>query len=168
MSGLRLFPVPADLTPESGWRLVVDGLVERPLALGLRDLRALPASGLEDDFRCEEGWTAPAQRWRGVPLRAVLKRAGLRPDAAYLSISSGGFVAVLPLASVSDEDPLLALELNGEPLPREHGGPLRLVAREVACFRSVKWVDRIEATSLPANETALAIATARVAKRSTP
>ena len=66
-----------------GWRLRVDGLVERPQVLSLADLRAFPARTQTTRHDCVEGWSAVG-KWTGVPLAEVLKRAGLRPQARFV------------------------------------------------------------------------------------
>ncbi|HEY7294520.1 MAG TPA: molybdopterin-dependent oxidoreductase, partial [Dehalococcoidia bacterium] len=108
--------------------------------------------------------TVPRLRWRGVPLGALLERAGTLPRARFVAIGAGEFVAVLPLNTVGATQPLLAWALNGAPLPREHGGPLRLVAGDLLCYRSVKWVDRLVVSDVPPVESARDLAERRVAR----
>jgi DMSO/TMAO reductase YedYZ molybdopterin-dependent catalytic subunit len=165
LPSLPIFPFPGGLTAVSNWCLRVDGLVHAPLVLDLDSVRSLPAVTLAADFSCEEGWAVPELRWLGVPLRTILALADVRPEASYLTVSSGDFVALLPLSSLREGEPLLAYELNDAPLPPEHGGPLRMVASDVACYRSVKWVDRIELTAAAVEETAKRIAGDRIARR---
>ncbi len=162
---LPVFPVPAGLPVESAWRLRVEGLVQSPLILDLASVRSLPAVTLAADFSCEEGWTVPGLRWRGIPLRVILELAGVEAEAGYVAAGSGDFVAVLPLSMIGACEPLLAYELNGKPLPQAHGWPLRLVASSTACYQSVKWVDHLVLTGAPAEETARSVALARLASR---
>jgi DMSO/TMAO reductase YedYZ molybdopterin-dependent catalytic subunit len=99
-------------------------------------------------------------RWRGVPLATVLKRAGLRhsavdvlpqgldPDYVTGGVNLGPVRRPLPLSKVF-KDVLLAYEMNGEPLPPDHGFPVRLVVPDWIGISSIKWVGRVEVSSTP-------------------
>lgn len=154
----RLPVHPAGNRPWSG--LIVDGLVARPLRLTLDDLAALPQRDLSDDFSCVEGWTVPAVPWRGVPLAALLDLVGADPEACWIQASAADFSVPLPLHIAGAG--ILALELEGAPLPREHGGPIRLVAPGSECYASIKWIERIELRREPAPNTARDRALARL------
>jgi len=167
MSGRELERLPVfllrDEQPPAPQAIAVDGLVERPCLLAVERIRALPAVEFTADFVCEEGWRVPGLRWRGVRLTDLLALVGPLPSAQYVCVGSGGFVATMPLAQVAADPLLLAYELDGKPLPAEHGGPLRLVAPWTACYQSVKWIDRIELAADARTETASTIARARIA-----
>lgn len=141
---LPVHPVPAGLAAPDTWRLQVDGLVAQPLDLSVSEVEALGAQARTADFVCEEGWMVPDQRWEGVALAAILRRAGVQPEAHFLKVYAGNFTVLLPLEEALTGGALLARRLNGTPLTPEHGAPLRLVAPGRACFYSVKWVDRLE------------------------
>jgi DMSO/TMAO reductase YedYZ molybdopterin-dependent catalytic subunit len=165
LEALPQFPVPASISDvPPAWTVIVSGLVTTPLRLSPAGIEALPGSELTADFVCEEGWAVPRLRWWGVPLATVLQQATLLPDARYLGVGAGEFVAALPLATIDATSPLLAYALNGSPLPREHGGPLRLVAADTWCYQSVKWVDHIDVLSDPPLETAALFARERAAR----
>jgi DMSO/TMAO reductase YedYZ molybdopterin-dependent catalytic subunit len=141
---LSVHPVPAGVATPDAWRLRVEGLVTRPLTLSIRDVEALGMQAHSADFVCEEGWMVPDQQWEGVEVAAILERAGVKPTARFLKVYAGDFTVLLPLEEALRGGALLARRLNGEPLTREHGAPLRLVAPGRACFYSVKWVDRLD------------------------
>src|SRR2546428_9610352 len=100
-------------------------------------------------------------RWTGVPLRAVLESARLRPhvvEALAIGADRGRppevadeipFARSLPLAKARDPDTLLALQMNGRPIPPEHGAPIRLIVPGWYGMASVKWLERIEALAEP-------------------
>ncbi len=147
----------------AAWRLTVGGLVERPLALDLTAIRALPAAKVSGEFRCREGWTVPDNRWRGATLDALLAEARPAARGRFLVVEAGEYTVCLPLSEVRGSSTILAYERNGEPLPVKHGGPLRLVApSQPDCFTSVKWVERLEATDAPRAGTAEVIALGRL------
>jgi DMSO/TMAO reductase YedYZ molybdopterin-dependent catalytic subunit len=124
-------------------------------------LNQLPRRPLRQDFRCEEGWVGPDLDWEGVPLADLLRRAGPLPDARYVSFQAGAYQVGLTLDAAMAPDVLLALGLQGAPLPPEHGGPCRLVAPGQACYHSVKWVERIVLSAEPPQDTGREIAMLR-------
>lgn len=135
-----------DLARDPGYRLVVEGAVERRLELSLDDLRALPQREARLPIACVEGWSASA-RWRGVPVRDLLARAGAAADAEATVESlqpSGRYrAASLNTDQVSDQDTLLAVELDGEPLHIDHGFPVRLIGPNRPGVLQTKWVSRL-------------------------
>ena len=163
---LDQLPVFPDVTPDAEWHaLRVEGLVDRPLDLGLDRLAALARGELVDDFACVDGWVVPDQRWEGVTVAALLELAGPRREAAHVAFSAGSYTVGMALAEALDHNVVVALRLNGQWLPAEHGGPCRLMAKGQDCYFSVKWLDRIQLLAEPPQETGLAIAQARNAAR---
>ena len=158
---LDALPVhPGEGPDPAAWRLRVDGLVDTPLDLDLGDLAAMPQQLMVDDFSCLEGWTVPGLRWRGVAVADLLDRAAAPSEAAWVQLSADDFSLPLPIAEARTA--LLALEVNDEPLPAEHGGPARLVVPGGECFTSIKWTERIEVRAEPADNSARRIALARL------
>lgn len=144
--------------------LRVDGLVLR--ALDLRpgtDLAGLPRVARTEAFTCEEGWTVPSVRWRGVRLADVVALAGPLPAARYVRVHAGEYAVPVPLDDAGAA--LLCEEMNGQPLPAIHGGPWRLLVPGGACFTSVKWVDRLELTAGAGPNDGERIARARLQSR---
>jgi len=143
MSDLPSHGVPDDVDP-TGWELAVDGRVGQPRTYAREDLRAMPLAERTGDFSCVEGWTASGLTWRGVELDPLLDDADEDASFALVHAMDGEYACGFPLAAL--DGALLAIELDGEPLPVEHGGPARLVpAGDGAdCWESVKWVSRLE------------------------
>ena len=121
------------LVPRS---LRIDGLVVKPLDLTLADLRLMAQHEPRDDFRCREGWVVADLRWRGVLLQTVFARARPHREARHVQASARDFSISVPLDRAAHA--LLAIKLNESNLPREHGGPVRLVAPGGECFTSIK------------------------------
>jgi DMSO/TMAO reductase YedYZ molybdopterin-dependent catalytic subunit len=153
--GVRRAMAPAD------WTLAIAGLVDRPLQLSLADLAALPQTTLTSVHQCAGNPlapTVPTRRvgcvtWGGVRLADVLALAGPTADARFLwadGADGGVFDGTevpfyrkdLPLPRVP-ADVLLATQINGEPLPAQHGAPLRLVVPGWFGTNSVKWLWRL-------------------------
>ncbi len=154
------------------WRLDVGGLVDRPLRLTLDDLRAMPARSAVVTLECAgngrslleprvdgEQWGLGAvstAEWTGVPLVEVLERAGPRSEAREVvfrgadrgtvdeSATTVDFERGLSLEEALESEALLAYAMNGEPLPIQHGYPLRLVVPGWYAVASVKWLTNID------------------------
>ena len=148
------------------YRLRVSGLVDRPLSLSLADLRAMPSRELVFGFECS-GNRGPVNglssngRWRGVPLRAVLERAGVKPEAREFVLFGadhgeedvefrGSTYTVdqqygrsLQRDQALSDEPLLAYSLNDEPLTTHQGRPLRLLVPGWYGAPNVKWLSEI-------------------------
>jgi DMSO/TMAO reductase YedYZ molybdopterin-dependent catalytic subunit len=159
------------------FRLTVGGLVDRPLSFSLHDLHSMRSHTLIVTLECAgngrtlfhpaiegEKWNLGAvstAEWTGVPLAEVLDRAGVRPGAREVLFrgadgeNSGGdsgpirFERSLQLDHARDNDPLLAYAMNGEPLPIQHGYPLRLIVPGWYAVASVKWLTEIELIDRP-------------------
>ena len=129
-----------------GWRLIVDGLVERPLTFTYAEILALPRSELVADIHCVTSWSHFGMRLQGVPLAVVLERAVPRPEARFIrfeAYSDRRHDTSLPL-DLALADTWLIHSRDGEPLTPEHGWPLRTVTPSRYFYKSLKWVHRIE------------------------
>ncbi|MGI8683344.1 MAG: molybdopterin-dependent oxidoreductase, partial [Mycobacteriales bacterium] len=138
------------------YRLEVGGLVERPVSLSLTDLRTLGQSEQITKHNCIQGWTAIAQ-WGGVPLARILELVGPTAAAKHVVFYAfddkgetegegryGFYYGTVPLFLANNPQTILALEMNGAPLPVEHGAPVRLRIETQLGFKMVKWVRAIE------------------------
>ena len=130
------------------YRLVVEGPgVAEPLELTLDDLRAMPQREAELPIACVEGWST-SQRWRGVPVRDLLDRAGVAEDAEVRVVSMQRSrrqkSSELNRDHARDPDTLLALEVNDEVLAPDHGFPVRLIGPNRPGVMQTKWVGRLE------------------------
>jgi len=164
---LSALPVhPTDRDEARPHVLRVDGLVEQMIALTPGDLDVLPQSDFADNFSCLEGWTVPDVKWRGVALEHVLALAAPRPDAQWLQASAGEFS--VPIKMQEARRAILATHIGDDPLPREHGGPVRLVVPGGDCFTSIKWLDHLELRAEPGVSTGESIALGRLAASRTP
>lgn len=146
-SGWRIYTVAASMPrfDPVTWRLQIDGLVERPQSIDYQQLRSLPAAEQVSTFHCVTGWTVSNVHWRGVRFADLLAAAGLHPDARVLTFTSAEqpYVDTLTLEQAKLPDVMLAYEMDGKPLAREHGAPVRVVIPEMYGYKGVKWVSRI-------------------------
>jgi len=133
------------------WKLRIHGLVRNPLALSLTELRQLGARAQITMHNCDEGWNAIGQ-WIGVPLGLLLTMAGLAPSARYVvfhcldkKADDGNFYyESIDLFDAYHPQTILAYDMNGRPLPVEHGAPLRLRVETQIGYKNAKFVDRVE------------------------
>jgi DMSO/TMAO reductase YedYZ molybdopterin-dependent catalytic subunit len=161
-SSLPVHPYKAEQSRTGALR--VSGLVGKSLELTLADLERLPQTDLTDDFTCVEGWTVPQLKWGGVLLETVLSLAEPAAAARYVQATAGEFS--LPLSREVAQRALLAIHLNSEALPVEHGGPIRLVVPGGQCFTSVKWLETLELRAEAGPNTAEKIAMDRLRNKS--
>jgi DMSO/TMAO reductase YedYZ molybdopterin-dependent catalytic subunit len=127
------------------WRLRVEGRVERPLTLTYDDLLRLPRAEQVSTFHCVTGWSVKDVHWAGVRFGDLLAEANPGPAAKVLRFVSSEqpYDDTLTLEQARLPDVMLAYEMDGKPLRREHGAPVRLVIPEMYGYKSVKWVQRI-------------------------
>jgi len=151
-SGWRIYSVTSiPRVDRSTWRLTIDGLVGRPLQLSYSDLRALPRAEQVTDFHCVTGWSVSRVRWAGVRFRDLLAAARPRPTAAALGFFSadGAYSDSLSMDQAHLPDAMLAYEMDGAPLTRPHGAPVRVVIPEMYGYKGVKWVNKITLLDQP-------------------
>jgi DMSO/TMAO reductase YedYZ molybdopterin-dependent catalytic subunit len=127
------------------WDLRVFGLVERPLTLTLDELRALPAVTWTRDIHCVTKWSKFDMTWTGVRVRDLFEQAGVLPEATHvMEHAEYGYTTNLPLADITTDEAIVAYALEGEDIPAEHGGPVRIVVPHLYFWKSAKWVRGLE------------------------
>jgi DMSO/TMAO reductase YedYZ molybdopterin-dependent catalytic subunit len=150
------YRIDIDTTPpavrEESWRLQIGGLVEKPLAFTLADLRARPPMHQFITLSCISntvgGDLIGTTRWTGVSLKQMLPDLGLRANATHLKIrSADGFYEIVALDTIKDDERvMLAYAWDGLPLAQEHGFPLRIYIPDRYGMKQPKWIESIEAT----------------------
>lgn len=146
-SGWRIYTVAPEMPdiPAALHRVRVTGMVSRPAVLSLSDLARIDDRRIVRDFHCVTGWSVDGVRWRGASVAAVLEHVGADPAARAVRFVSAErpYEDTLTVAQARLDDVILAFEMDGAPLRREHGGPLRLVMPRMYGYKSVKWVEGI-------------------------
>jgi DMSO/TMAO reductase YedYZ molybdopterin-dependent catalytic subunit len=136
----------------SSWRLEIGGRVHNPTTLTWDDFMALPQTEDVSDFHCVTTWSRFSNRWRGVRMRDLAELAVPHDDAHFVYFTSYDvqpgteipYTTNLPLARATEDDVLLVHTWEGDPLPREHGGPVRVITPKLYAWKGAKWVRRIE------------------------
>lgn len=145
--GWRIYAVnpPAPRFDPASWTLTIDGLVEQPQSYTYAQLLALPRARQTSDFHCVTGWSVDAVPWEGVRLAALLDAAHPTAAATGLQFTSmeREYVDTLTMKQALMADVMLAHTMYGQPIPREHGAPARLVIPEMYGYKGVKWVSKI-------------------------
>jgi DMSO/TMAO reductase YedYZ molybdopterin-dependent catalytic subunit len=147
VGGWRIYTVSGTMPvfdPET-WRLQIGGLIRKPISLDYRQLLNLPRSEQVSTFHCVTGWTIKNVRWGGVRLADLFSLAHPMPNAHAVRFVSmeNPYQDSLTLDQARLADVMLAYEMDGKPLSRPHGAPVRLVIPDMYGYKSVKWVTQI-------------------------
>ena len=137
------FPVlTAGPTPEvetGDWRFRIDGMVAEPKEWSWEEFAALPFESVPCDIHCVTKWSKLGTSFGGVSVDTLLD--SVEPLGAHaMAFSHGGYTTNLAIEDISDGKAWVVTEHEGEPLPREHGGPARLLVPHLYFWKSAKWV----------------------------
>jgi methionine sulfoxide reductase catalytic subunit len=131
---------------DENWSFTIDGLVEKQSTYQWNQFIELQRKVQVSDFHCVTGWSVFAITWEGIPLRTFLEQAGVKKEAKFVKFYSadGVYTDTLPINQAMAYDIMVALLIDGELIPEENGGPVRLVVPKMYAYKSVKWLSRIE------------------------
>lgn len=128
------------------WSFAIDGLVSTPFLLKWDALLKLPRKVQVSDFHCVTGWSVYQCTWEGIPLSQLLDMAGVDSKAKYVKFYSGDRVYTdsLTLEQARLDDVMVAVLIDGKPIPQKFGGPVKLIVPQMYAYKSVKWLQAIE------------------------
>lgn len=127
------------------WRLSITGLVEMELSLSFEELQGLPQAKFIRDFHCVTAWSMKDVSWEGLAFRDLAKLARVRPEARWVMFHCADeYTAPVPLEDAMVEDSLIALKMNGNPIPIEQGFPARPFIPHLYAWKSAKWLTEIK------------------------
>lgn len=128
------------------WSFMIDGLVEHSFKWDWKQFVELKRTVQVSDFHCVTGWSVYKNTWEGIPLKELLKKAGVKPGAQTVKLYSGDgvYTDTLTLEQADMDDVMVAVMHDGKPIPSDLGGPVRLVVPKMYAYKSVKWLNRIE------------------------
>ena len=129
------------------WRLRVDGEgIDHHISMTLDQLKAYPNTALKATFRCVTGWRVQDNLWRGVRVRDVIDTLGRNGKAKFVTFYSGDgvYTESLTMGQARSNNAILCWELDGAPLIKEQGLPLRLIYPDMYGYKNIKWVTRVE------------------------
>jgi DMSO/TMAO reductase YedYZ molybdopterin-dependent catalytic subunit len=138
--------------PLDEWELEIGGLVDNPVTLSWADFLALPQVDDVSDFHCVTTWSRFDNHWRGVRFKTLAELVVPTEDARHVLCTGYDhqpgtqipYTTNLPLARASEDDVLLVHTWQGQPLPREHGGPVRMITPKLYAWKGTKWIRKIE------------------------
>jgi DMSO/TMAO reductase YedYZ molybdopterin-dependent catalytic subunit len=134
------------------WKLEIAGLVENPVTLTWHQFLELPQAEDVSDFHCVTSWSRYDNHWRGVRFKTIAELVVPKDEAKFVLCTGydfmpGSFIPYtvnLPLARAVEDDVLLVHTWEGRPLPREHGGPCRMITPKLYAWKGAKWIRKIE------------------------
>lgn len=130
---------------ENKYRFEVTGLVSNPISLTWKEFLELQKAELTADFHCVTKWSKFDVKWGGVSMKYLLELIKPLTNAKFvIQYGLDGYTTNVPLESLMKEDVILAYELFGEPLPREHGGPLRMIIPKLYAWKGSKFLTKLE------------------------
>lgn len=127
------------------WRFRLFGILPAEKVLSWEELNSLPRTETVSDMHCVTRWSRYDNRWGGVPARELVRLADPPPSARFVLVHAyGDYTTNLPLEALLGEGAIFATHHDGNPLPAEHGGPLRLVVPRLYLWKSAKWANGLE------------------------
>jgi DMSO/TMAO reductase YedYZ molybdopterin-dependent catalytic subunit len=137
-------PIPS--FSSDNWKFTISGLVDRPQSWDWKQFTDLARSVQVSDFHCVTGWSVYNNTWEGITLSKLLEKAGVQSKARVVKFYSGDgvYTDTLTLAQAALDDVMVAVLLDGKPIPQELGGPVRLIVPKMYAYKSVKWLQSIE------------------------
>lgn len=128
------------------WQLEIFGLVKEPATFSLEQFEELPRAKVFADMHCVTRWSRLGNLWEGVPTTVLRDYVQIDPAATHVLACGydGGWTTNVPIEEFFSEDVLLADRHDGEPIPLDHGGPVRLVVPRLYAWKSAKWLRGIE------------------------
>ena len=131
------------IAPES-WSITVDGEVAEPTSWSWEEAHRLPAAEYRGDIHCVTTWSKLDTRFGGISVDSLLDVAQPTPEGRFVTATSTtGYTTNLPLADVTGGKAWLVWEFDGQPLPVEHGGPVRMLVPHLYFWKSAKWISRL-------------------------
>jgi DMSO/TMAO reductase YedYZ molybdopterin-dependent catalytic subunit len=131
--------------PVEEWQLKLDGAVGHPVTLSWADFMALPQTDDVSDFHCVTTWSKLDMKWQGVRLMDLAAIVSPMETATHLLCHGyDDYTTNISLEEALKPDVLLVHTFEGKPLPKEHGGPVRMITPQLYAWKGSKWIKRIE------------------------
>ncbi len=131
--------------PLDKWSLEIKGLVDTPVVLHWEQFHALMPFEDVSDFHCVTTWSKYDCRWSGVAFFTLTDLVQVKPEAKFVYFTGyDGYSTSVPLAQLLDDDVLVATRFDGKPIPKEHGGPARVIVPKLYAWKGAKFVRTIE------------------------
>jgi DMSO/TMAO reductase YedYZ molybdopterin-dependent catalytic subunit len=130
---------------KENWRLDIGGAVEHPTTWTWHELTSAPQTHKLSDIHCVTSWSRYDNNWDGVTTHDLMEAVQPKPEVTHVLLTSNdGYTTNMALEDFSSPEAILAHSWEGQPLPVDHGGPVRLVVPHLYFWKSAKWIRRIE------------------------
>ncbi|MVN91219.1 sulfite oxidase-like oxidoreductase [Mucilaginibacter aquatilis] len=127
------------------WRLTIDGAVQNPVRITWKEFLALPQTKDVSDFHCVTTWSKLNMHWKGVSMLDLASLVQPHENATHIMCYSyDTYSTNISLEEALKPDVLLVHTYEGQPLPVEHGGPVRMITPQLYAWKGAKWIKRIE------------------------
>lgn len=128
------------------WRFTVSGLVDKPVELNWEQFLQVPRKVQVSNFHCITGWSVYNVTYEGISIPALLDMVGAKPDGLFVKFSSGDgiYTSALSIEQARMNDVIIAVLMDGNPIPSSLGGPARLVVPQMYAYKGVKWLTGLE------------------------
>jgi DMSO/TMAO reductase YedYZ molybdopterin-dependent catalytic subunit len=127
------------------FRLRVHGAVKSPFEIDYAGLLALPQVEKAVDVHCVTGWSLLGGLWKGVPIATLAEKAQVKSEARFVIFEAAhGYTANAPLKEATADNAMVTYRLNGKPLARQHGAPVRGLVPDLYFWKSAKWITGIK------------------------
>ena len=131
--------------PLDQWKLEIKGLAENPITLSWEDLCKLDQFEDISDFHCVTTWTKYDCRWAGVSFFTLAELVRPKPEAKFVYFTGyDGYSTNTAIEHCLDDDTLIATSMEGRPIPKEHGGPARVIIPKLYAWKGAKFLRGIE------------------------
>ncbi|MEO5720640.1 MAG: sulfite oxidase-like oxidoreductase [Chthoniobacterales bacterium] len=131
--------------PLTEWRLEIGGAVAQPKTFTWEEFNALPQFEDVSDFHCVTTWSKFDVQWNGVAFFTLAELVQPKPEAQHVLFTSyDGYTTNVRLYDMMDDDVLIATKYDGKPLPRDHGGPARVIIPKLYAWKGAKFIRQIE------------------------
>lgn len=142
-------PIPC--ADSENWHFTLSGLVENPMNITWKGFLDLPRVVQISNFHCITGWSVYNVTYEGIALAQLLNIAGVQAEAKYVKFYSGDgvYTSALSLDQAQLADVMIAVLMDGQPIPSDLGGPARLLVPQMYAYKGVKWLNAIELISEP-------------------
>ena len=127
------------------WTLVVSGCCSNPKKFSFAELSKIGIVEDTSDFHCVTGWSRLGMKWKGIRLKDIAEFCKVKASAKHVYFEgSDGYSTNITMDEAMKDDVLIVFEANGEPLPKEHGGPVRMITPQLWAWKGSKWIKSIE------------------------
>jgi DMSO/TMAO reductase YedYZ molybdopterin-dependent catalytic subunit len=127
------------------WKLELTGLCESPQTISYEQLLKMPQTEDTSDFHCVTGWSQFDFKWQGVRFSDLAKLCNASAEAKFVSIESyDDYSTNISIEDALKSDVLIVHRVNGAPLAKEHGGPVRMITPQLWAWKGAKWIRKIE------------------------